>query len=199
MTAHCPLCERGDLESRTIDETIRHGGVELVVPGVEISVCSSCGEEVVLPEQARRNEVLFADAKRREDGLMTSSEIVAWRKRHGLTQKDAGIVIGGGVNAFSKYERGEVLQLRAVDSFMRAIDAFPPVLAFLCLRAGIAMKPDRSGAPVTGANVIALSTTKSIRRTSVNIAANDEWQDLRQDDGSAVTFEIEYAQCGSYG
>lgn len=195
MNAHCPLCERGDLESQTVDETIRYGGREIVVPGVEISVCLSCGEEIVLPEQAKRNEVLFADAKRNADGLMTSAEIVAWRDRHGLTQRNAGSIFGGGVNAFSKYERGEVLQLRAVDSLMRTIDAFPAVLSFLCARAGIST-PDRPIVPVISTNVISLSATRSIRRTAAVAAANNGWQDLRQDDDA---FDIELTQCSSYG
>ncbi|SEO74378.1 HTH-type transcriptional regulator / antitoxin MqsA [Luteibacter sp. UNC138MFCol5.1] len=140
MTAKCLLCERGELRSAVVTETIRYDGTELQVPGVEISVCSVCGEELVLPEQAKANEVKFADAKRAHDGFFTSSEIVAWRKRHALTQQEAAVLIGGGVNAFSKYERGEVIQTQAVDRLMRSLDHFPAMIHFLRKEAGVTVE-----------------------------------------------------------
>lgn len=137
MSANCPHCERGELETRFIEETIRYGGQQLAVPGVEISVCAVCSEELVLPEQAKRNELAFADAKRRRDGLWTSSDILSWRSRHHLTQSQAAMLFGGGVNAFSKYERGEVIQSKSMDLLMRASKAVPGLLPFLMAEAGI--------------------------------------------------------------
>lgn len=131
MSLKCPHCERGDLESRVVDETIRYDESDLSVPGIQISVCPTCYEEIVLPEQARANELRFADAKRKHDGLLVSSEIVAWRKKHRLSQAEAAKLLGGGANAFSKYERGEVIQSRAMDLLMRASQAIPAVLSFL--------------------------------------------------------------------
>ena len=125
MTMVCPVCERGELMSATVEEVLRYDGQALRVAGVEISTCRSCGEELVLPEQARANERRFADAKRRHDGLMTSDEIIQWRRALGWTQAQAAAALGGGANAFSKYERGEVIQSRAMDLLMRVTRAVP--------------------------------------------------------------------------
>lgn len=125
MTNVCPVCERGELMSATVEEVLRYDGQALRVAGVEISACRSCGEELVLPEQARANERRFADAKRRHDGLMTADEILQWRRELGWTQAQAATALGGGANAFSKYERGEVLQSRAMDLLMRVTRAVP--------------------------------------------------------------------------
>lgn len=139
MSATCPLCERGQLEPRVIDETIRYDGAELIVRGVEISICHVCGEEVITPQQARANEVKFSDAKRAHDGLLTSSEISEWRERWHLTQQTAAALLGGGVNAFSKYERGEVIQSKPMDLLVRASDRFGELREFLAERAGVTL------------------------------------------------------------
>lgn len=166
MTDMCPLCEHGELQSRTINETIRYGGANLVVPGIEISACPNCDEEVVLPEQTKANERRFSDAKRAHDGLLTSGQIVAWRKRHSLTQQQAASLIGGGINAFSKYERGEVMQSQSVDSLMRAVDEVPAMLAFLCARAGVTLPTGSVRLDHAASNIIVLNT-RHVTRTLV--------------------------------
>lgn len=131
MATICPLCEQGSLTTLLVDETINYRGEKLIVENVAISSCALCGDELVLPEQARSNERLFADAKRRQDHLYTSDEIVAWRKALNLTQVQAAQLLGGGTNAFSKYERGEVMQARSMDLLMRVVRSVPGAREFL--------------------------------------------------------------------
>ncbi|WP_420797058.1 type II toxin-antitoxin system MqsA family antitoxin [Ectothiorhodospira mobilis] len=50
------------------------------------------------------------------------------RTRLKLTQKAAAEVFGGGVNAFSRYERGEVDPPRSVVMFLRVLDRHPELL-----------------------------------------------------------------------
>lgn len=59
------------------------------------------------------------------DGLLPPEEVRRIRKRLGLTQREAGEIIGGGPNAFQKYESGEVLASRAVSNFLRVLDRHP--------------------------------------------------------------------------
>lgn len=167
MSNICPMCERGELFASVVTETISYGQAKLVVPNIEISTCNLCGEELVLPEQAKRNDVRFADARRQHDGLMTSAEIVAWRQRHRMTQKAAGEIFGGGINAFSRYERGEVMQSRATDLLMRAADQSSIVRAMLFGTTRDGWMDDASlRVDVTHASL----WTKS----SVEVAANDD-------------------------
>lgn len=78
--------------------------------------------------QVRRNHARVVDARRRADGLLTGREIRALRKSLGLSQKDASEVFGGGTNAFSKYERGEVVQSVAMDRLLRLVARYPLLL-----------------------------------------------------------------------
>ena len=59
---------------------------------------------------------------------------MAIRKRLGLTQAQAARLMGGGDNAFSKYERGEVTQSAAMNSVLLLLDAFPDGLEVLRVR-----------------------------------------------------------------
>lgn len=138
MSAICPACETGLLSPVIRDKYLPYEGAMLHVSGIESSVCSICEERVVMPDQARRNERRYADARRIHDGLLTSEEIEGWRAKFGLTQQQAAQLLGGGANAFSKYERGEVTQSRSMDLLIRASAEIEEVRLFLGQRAGLA-------------------------------------------------------------
>jgi HTH-type transcriptional regulator/antitoxin MqsA len=130
MINKCDECGCSDFEIRIEpDKSLRNGQVYTV--DVEYSVCRQCGDIVVFPEQIKRNDCLVRDAWRKIDGLLTAQEIVALRKKLGLTQQEAAKIFGGGVNAFSKYERSEVIQSVAMDKLMRVALARPEVFVWL--------------------------------------------------------------------
>jgi HTH-type transcriptional regulator/antitoxin MqsA len=136
MTNHCPACEAGVLVAFRDQETITYNGRSLRVENLEFSRCSVCGDELVLPHQAKANDLVFADAKREADGLWTSARIKEWRIKWRLSQQQAAKILGGGANAFSKYERGEVLQSRSMDLLMRVFDESEGARHYLALKSG---------------------------------------------------------------
>ncbi|MDX5383939.1 MAG: type II toxin-antitoxin system MqsA family antitoxin [Rhodobacterales bacterium] len=69
--------------------------------------------------------------KAREAGLLTPDQIRKVRKKLGLSQRDAGRIIGGGPNAFQKYEAGDVLVSKAADTALRLLANDPARLAEL--------------------------------------------------------------------
>jgi HTH-type transcriptional regulator/antitoxin MqsA len=62
---------------------------------------------------------------------MKVSAVRRIRKRLHLTQKDAGRLIGGGPNAFQKYESGDVVVSHAVMSALLLLDRDPSGLSVL--------------------------------------------------------------------
>lgn len=127
----CPICESGELSPITYRDTFQHNGSEIVVSGLEGYECPVCGADPVFEDQIRRNHRRIVDAKRHADGLLTGEDIRALRERLHLTQKDASALFGGGANAFSKYERGDVVQSVAMDRLLRLIARFPYLLTEL--------------------------------------------------------------------
>ncbi len=102
----CPICETGTLSEQVHSGEIQYRNQTVQVSDLEYSQCNRCSADPVLAEQAKRNQVRFSDTKREIDGLLSSSEIRKARRYLGLTQHAASGVFGGGLNAFSKYERG---------------------------------------------------------------------------------------------
>ncbi len=91
---------------------------------------------------------------------MTPEEIRSVRQRLGLSQVEAGELIGGGPRAFTKYEAGTVTPNASVFHLLKLLEANPTALASL---RGRASHPRLFGAAspfdVTGANVSALAET----------------------------------------
>ncbi|MDR9428958.1 MAG: type II toxin-antitoxin system MqsA family antitoxin [Salibaculum sp.] len=63
--------------------------------------------------------------KARETGVMTPEQVRSVRKKLRLSQRDAGRIIGGGPNAFQKYESGGVVLSKAADTALRLLSNNP--------------------------------------------------------------------------
>ncbi|RWU12481.1 type II toxin-antitoxin system MqsA family antitoxin [Xanthomonas phaseoli] len=137
MAHICPACEKGRLEARTGSETIQYGDDQIHVEGIQFSECDLCGEEVVLPIQSKANALLYADAKKIVDGMLACAEIKIFREKWRLSQHDAAAIFGGGKNAFSKYERGEIIHSKSMDLLMRVFDEVAEARSYLSNKAGV--------------------------------------------------------------
>ncbi len=69
--------------------------------------------------------------KARADKLLEPLEIKRIRKKLGLTQVEAGEILGGGPRAFQKYESGDALPSRAICTALRLLDKDPGGLEIL--------------------------------------------------------------------
>ncbi len=178
-TLICPICEEGHLTPAVHDLAIKHGGRTLTVRGLEHSVCDVCGEEPVLTAQIRHNQKKVADAKRAADRLLVADEIVAIRRELNLTQQDAAALFGGGANAFSKYERGEVIQSVAMDRLLRLIDLCPYLLPALQEMAGVAVSAERVSTSYADGTPVCVNDPQYRSRTVAGVVVEvdrAEWQ-----------------------
>ena len=57
--------------------------------------------------------------------------VKAVRKAHGLTQEEAGLIIGGGRRAFQKYEKGKTPPSDAAVGLIKVLNKHPEALATL--------------------------------------------------------------------
>jgi len=67
--------------------------------------------------------------KAREFGLMTPDQVRKARNILKLSQREAGRIIGGGPNAFQKYEAGDVVVSKAADTALRLLSNKPERLS----------------------------------------------------------------------
>jgi HTH-type transcriptional regulator/antitoxin MqsA len=139
----CPQCEKGHLHAATWEDDFRHGDKTVHVAGLECYRCDNCDADPVFADQIRRNQSRIADAKRRADGMLVGDEIRCIREQLDLSQQDAALLFGGGTNAFSKYERGDVLQSVAMDRLLKIVAYCPWLADFLRHEANIAVNPEQ--------------------------------------------------------
>src|SRR5664279_5927675 len=139
----CPVCERGSLSLSTYSGRFMHRGAELEIGDLVSWLCDMCGERTMEPQQIRANNAKVAQAKRdhadaqRSDDLLATEDVRQVRALLGLTQAEASQVFRGGANAFSKYERGEVIQSEPMDLLLRLARDVPLAAKWLYERAGL--------------------------------------------------------------
>lgn len=131
----CPICEQGRLIAIEDVDDAEYRGVTRRLP-LHYSECDVCGSETAIPEQTRHNKRAMIAFKKEVDGLLTGQQIVALRKRLGLTQAQAAKLFGGGPVAFSKYEKDDVTQSESMDKLLRMADKIPAVVPTLAKEAG---------------------------------------------------------------
>jgi HTH-type transcriptional regulator/antitoxin MqsA len=87
--------------------------------------CHESGESIHTAQDMRVSDAALKALKIKVEKLLSPEEIRRIRTRLGLTQREAGDVVGGGPNAFQKYESGEVLLSKGMSNFLRVLDKHP--------------------------------------------------------------------------
>jgi len=93
--------------------------------------CSESDESIHTGADMKLSDRMLNRLKARAEGLLEPEAIRRIRKKLGLTQADAGQLIGGGPRAFQKYETGDLLPSRAISSALALLDHDPTALAVL--------------------------------------------------------------------
>ncbi len=120
----CPFCQSDNISQHKEIETYQYKAQNYYVP-IKYTICNKCNEEFITTAQIKENEIEIREAKKEIDGLLSREKIRHIRKKLGLTQEKAAIIFGGGKNAFSKYERGEISQSAAMDKLIRLANEEP--------------------------------------------------------------------------
>jgi len=124
MSKRCVVCGKGTVKRGTRKTPYTYKGVtvEVMQPG---EWCNACGEGFLSPQDMAATRRKLHDAVAAAKGFLSSGEVRRIRRKLGMTQKQAGLEFGGGANAFSRYERGEALQPKALDRLLRILDVHP--------------------------------------------------------------------------
>jgi HTH-type transcriptional regulator/antitoxin MqsA len=126
----CPACG-GEMTRAIQDLAYTYKGMHLTIPAIDALACNTCGEVLfatpadgVRYDRAIRAHIAAVN-------LDCTPDLRAIRKKLKLTQAEAGRIFGGGVTAFSRYERGEVKPPVALVKFFQVLDRHPELLAEL--------------------------------------------------------------------
>lgn len=132
----CPACRKGRLHAITRTEVFRPHGNEVTVE-LLASRCDACGVETTRASQHDENLRRLAARKAQYSGLLMGEEIVALRKRYGLTQQAASRIFGKGKIAFSRYENEVTYPDEGTTLMLAMAIEKPDSLKWLADKAGV--------------------------------------------------------------
>lgn len=113
LNSPCPFCGEGTLNRghRDVEYSYHNHTLLISQPGI---YCDHCDESILEPSDMKATRVDLQEFRARIDGIPGPKEVRRLRKVIGLTQEEAGMFLGGGHNAFSRYERGELAPPKAI-------------------------------------------------------------------------------------
>lgn len=93
--------------------------------------CDACQEGVIGGEDRKTTQKELQSLRAQIDGLLIPDRIKQIRENLKLTQQNAAKIFGGGVNAFSRYERGETPISKPLSQLLQLLGNHPNLLTEL--------------------------------------------------------------------
>lgn len=126
----CPMCGVGRLVRETRETVVAYKGHTAPVSLLG-DWCPHCGDGILEGAALEKQERAFFKLRARVEGVLSPGEVAAIRKRLGLSQRQAGELLGGGPRAFQKYESGEQAVSTPMTNLLRLLAKDPRRLAEL--------------------------------------------------------------------
>lgn len=125
----CPVCGVAELMADTRDMPYTYKGETTTIFGVRGEFCPACVESILDPaESERMMREMQSFAKEVNASIVDPAFIVRVRKKLALDQREAAEIFGGGVNAFSRYEKGKTKPPLALVKLLKVLDRHPDLL-----------------------------------------------------------------------
>jgi HTH-type transcriptional regulator / antitoxin MqsA len=126
----CSVCGGAELVHDTRDIPYTYKGESTTIPDVSGEFCPACGEAVLERSESARVSSLMLEFNRQVNASIVDPAFIARvRKKLSLDQREAGEIFGGGVNAFSRYEKGKTKPSLALVKLLKVLDRHPDLLA----------------------------------------------------------------------
>lgn len=126
----CPVCGGADLVHDTRDIPHTYRGESTTIPEVSGEFCPACGEAVLERKESARVSLLMLEFNKQVNASIVDPAFIARvRKKLALDQREAGEIFGGGINAFSRYEKGKTKPPLALVKLLKVLDRHPDLLA----------------------------------------------------------------------
>lgn len=132
----CPVCREGHLRAAERVRVFEPQGQRVEVM-LQTSVCDLCGESTTKASQHKHNLQALAARKAQYGDVLMGEEILALRKRYGLTQQQASKVFGKGKIAFSRYESETSYPDESTTLLLTLAIESPAVIKALADKAGV--------------------------------------------------------------
>lgn len=128
---NCPFCGKKSYHHQTKLMTLHYKSHPITIeqPGYW---CDGCNEGVIGGEDRKATQKELQTFRAKIDSLLSPEKIKRIREKLNLTQQKASEIFGGGVNAFSRYERGETPVPKPLSQLLQLLYKHPNLLSELC-------------------------------------------------------------------
>ena len=204
------ICENCDdevsYEVKKIKKTYIIRGISFEVE-IKQAYCNQCHNPVFPYDISKENDIIIYDAYKRLKGLLTSSEIVAIRKKRKMSQQDLARFIKCGEKNIARYENGAI-QDEVFDNLIRMVDNDDIYFAMrkyygkpethtceLFIKPNIKNAWETISEPFAETVNILLTTSKNIQTNKVTVKR--EMEDYCSDYGDSISSKELYIQPSS--
>jgi HTH-type transcriptional regulator / antitoxin MqsA len=87
--------------------------------------CRESGESIHTAEDMKVSDAALKELRLQVENLLKPEEVKRIRTKIGLTQREAGAILGGGPNAFQKYEQDTVTVSKPMSNLLRVLERHP--------------------------------------------------------------------------
>ncbi|MBS0358932.1 MAG: type II toxin-antitoxin system MqsA family antitoxin [Proteobacteria bacterium] len=137
---HCPFCGNKTYYHQVKPMTLNYKKEKKITLDQPGYWCDSCKEGVIGGQDRKATQKQLQAFRAKVDGLLSPDEIKKIRKKLKLSQKQASVLFGGGVNAFSRYEQGEIAIYRATSQLLKILDKHPEQLCEIVENKSVSQK-----------------------------------------------------------
>ena len=125
----CPVCGAAELVHDVRDIPYTYKGKTTIIPQVEADFCPACDVSLTAPDESRRMMNLMGEFHKQVNNEIASPSFIRnVRAKLNLSQREAGELFGGGVNAFSRYETGKAAPPKLLVMMFKMLDSNPSLL-----------------------------------------------------------------------
>ena len=87
--------------------------------------CHESGESIHTAEDMKVSDAALKELRLEVENLLKPQDVKRIRTKIGLTQREAGTILGGGPNAFQKYEQDTVTVSKPMSNLLRVLERHP--------------------------------------------------------------------------
>jgi HTH-type transcriptional regulator / antitoxin MqsA len=121
-----PVCPETGLsmvrETRPTKITYKGQSTVVDMPGW---YCHESCESIHTAEDMRASDAALKELRLQVEHLLRPQEIKRIRTKIGLTQREAGLILGGGPNSFQKYEQDTITVSKPMSNLLRLLEKHP--------------------------------------------------------------------------
>lgn len=125
----CPACGGAELAHATRDVAYTYKAQETTISDVSGDFCPSCGEVVLDRANGDRYGALVSAFHKQVNASHVDPAFIARvRTKLKIGQREAGLIFGGGINAFNRYEAGKSKPPVSLVKLFTLLDHHPELL-----------------------------------------------------------------------